>query len=279
MINYALLMKPGILIGNLITMAAGFALGGKGPFDFGLFFAAVFGLGFIMASGCVFNNVFDKSIDQKMKRTQNRPIPSGAISPARAVAIGIGLLLMGNLILAYMTNPLALMAADIGFVIYVIFYTLLKKSTLYGTVIGSMAGAVPPVVGYVAAGSEVDMGAFLLFMVLVFWQMAHFYSIALFHIEEYRAAEIPVLPLVKGIFQTKIHIILYIMAFMGTASLLTFTGYTGYGFLCLVWILGLFWLQLAFQGLQTESNFLWAKKMFRCSLVLITLLSGAIIIF
>ena len=96
MINYYLLMKPGILLGNLITVAAGFLLASKGIWDFQLFFATLLGLAFIMASGCVLNNYIDRHLDKKMARTKNRALVTGRISPTNAILFALVLAALGN---------------------------------------------------------------------------------------------------------------------------------------------------------------------------------------
>lgn len=273
MINYYLLMKPGIIIGNLITVAAGFLLASKGIINPYLFLETLLGLAFIMASACVFNNYIDRNVDKKMKRTKNRALATGQISPQKAISFAIALSIIGSLILFYYTNLLTLFVAAIGFFVYVVLYSLWKCRTVYGTAIGSIAGAVPPVVGYCAVSNNFDLGAFILFSMLVLWQMPHFFSIALFHFDDYSAAEIPVLPIKKGILRTKIHMTLYIFAFILAAVMLTLFNYTGYIYLFVTIAIGLAWLALCMQGFKREDNARWGRTMFRVSLILIIAIS------
>lgn len=269
MINYYLLTKPGIILGNLVTVAAGFLLASKGIIDFWLFFATLMGLTFIMASACVFNNFIDRSIDKKMERTKSRALVTGLISGPNAIAFAIFLGIIGNLILFFYTNVLTVMVAGIGFFVYVILYSIWKSHTIYGTAIGSIAGAVPPVVGYCAVSNHFDIGAFILFMMLVLWQMPHFFSIAMYHFDDYSAAELPVLPVIKGVLRTKIHMLLYILAFIFTASLLVFFNYTGYLYLIVTLFAGLAWLGLCMKGFSRVDDHIWGRDMFRVSLVMI----------
>lgn len=273
MINYYLLTKPGIVLGNLFTVAAGFWLASKGSFDIPLFLMTLLGIGFIMASACVFNNYIDLPLDKKMERTQNRPLVKGLISGRNAVYFGTVLGIIGFLLLAFFTNYLTVFVAAFGFFVYVILYSLWKGHTVYGTAIGSIAGAVPPVIGYCALSNRLDIGAFVLFAMLVLWQMPHFFSIALYHLEDYKAANIPVLPLEKGLFRTKIHMLLYIIAFILTSSLLTFFGYTGYVYLIVTSTISLLWLGLCLAGFRSHNNKLWGGQMFRLSLILIGAIS------
>ena len=110
-------------------------------------------------------------------------------------------------------------------------------------------------------------------MIVALWQMPHFFAIAMFRLEDYAAASIPVLPVKRGIRTTKIHMLLYIVAFMIAALLLTSFGYTGYSYLVVAALLGLAWLWLCIKGFKSENEQLWARNMFRLSLVVITALS------
>lgn len=270
MINYLLLTKPGIILGNLVTLTAGFLLASKGEMLYGLFLATLLGLALIIASACVFNNYIDRQVDQKMQRTKNRPLASGLVSAFHALLFATLLGITGGLILFLYTNLLTLIVASIGFFVYVVLYSLWKCHTIYGTAIGSIAGAIPPVVGYCAVSDRLDTGAFLLFAMLVFWQMPHFFAIALYHFDDYTAANIPVLPIKKGVLRTKIHMTLYIFGFILAATLLTVFHYTGFLYLFVTAILGLTWLGICLKGFKSNGDRLWGRQMFLFSLVLIT---------
>lgn len=269
MINYYLLTKPGIILGNLFTVAAGFLLASKGVIDFWLFFATLIGLVFVMASACVFNNYIDRPVDKKMERTKNRALVTGLISGRNAILFATSLGILGNLILLLYTNILTVCVADLGFLVYVVLYSFWKCRTVYGTAIGSIAGAVPPVVGYCAVSNHFDAGALILFSMMVLWQMPHFFAIALFHYDDYVAAGIPALPIKKGIIRTKIHMVLYIIGFIFAAMMLTFFNYTGYIYLFVAMSIGISWLWLCLAGFKSDNDQLWGRLMFRLSLVLI----------
>jgi protoheme IX farnesyltransferase len=270
MINYYLLTKPGIILGNLITVAAGFLLASKGSMDIELFLATLIGLAFIIASACVFNNYIDRQVDQKMERTKKRALAAGLISGTHAIIFAIALGILGNLILLIYTNLLTVMVAGIGFFVYVVLYSFWKSHTIYGTAIGSIAGAVPPVVGYCAVSNHFDVGALILFTMLVLWQMPHFFAIAMYHFDDYVAANIPVLPVIKGAWITKVHMVFYILGFILTAILLTYFHYTGYLYLTVTITLGLIWLLLCLQGFKSDNDHKWGCLMFQFSLVIIT---------
>lgn len=272
--TYCLLTKPGIILGNVITMAGGFALASRGgSIDFLLFLETVVGLALVIASACVFNNYIDRDVDKKMTRTKNRALVIGLISTQRAVLFAIFLGLSGTLFLALFTNLLTVAIALIGFFVYVVLYSLSKYRSIHGTLVGSIAGAIPPVVGYCAVSNRLDAGALILFTMIVLWQMPHFFAIAIYRLEDYAAASIPVLPAEKGMRTTKIHMMLYIVAFMAASFMLTVFGYTGYAYFIVTAVLGLIWFGLCVQGFSCDDDKPWARKMFIFSLVTIMTLS------
>lgn len=271
--TYYLLTKPGIILGNLITTVSGFALASRGHPDGWLFLATLVGLGCVIASACVFNNYIDRDLDRKMARTKHRALAQGLISGQSAIYFAIILGSIGFTTLILYTNLLSVFVAAIGFIIYVGLYSFWKSRTSYATIVGSISGAIPPVVGYCAVSHQFDVGAALLFMILVLWQMPHFYSIAMYRLADYSAASIPVLPKERGNYVTKVHMLLYIIAFMIATLMLIGFGYTGYAYLITAVVLGLAWLYLCIQGFKSSDDQLWARNMFRLSLVIITLLS------
>lgn len=270
---YYILTKPGIVYSNALTAIAGFFLASKGSFDLWLFLPMLFGISFVIASACVFNNFIDRNIDAKMARTQKRALVNKSIPEFHAVVYGTILGIIGFLLLLAYTNVLTAFIALLGFIFYVIIYGIGKRKTVHGTVIGSISGAIPPVVGYCAVTNNVDLGAFLLFLILVLWQMPHFYAIAIFRSDDYQAASIPVLPLKNGLRQTKIQMFVYTVAFIIAADLLTFFKYTGFTYLIVMTILGISWLVLLIQNFRSEKEKIWARKFFFFSLIIITVFS------
>lgn len=267
--TYYMLTKPGIIFGNLITAVGGFALGSIGRMNYALFLATLFGLGAVIASSCVFNNFIDRNADKKMARTQNRALVKGIVSIPKAVLFAVLLALVGITVLVLWTNTLTVIGAAIGFFFYVIMYSLIKYWTTHATLIGSISGAMPPVIGYCAASNRFDLGAILLFAVLVLWQMPHFFAIAMYRFDDYAAASIPVLPVKKGMHVTKVQMMLYIVIFIVAALMLTFFGYTGYVYGVVSAVFGAAWLLLGFKGFKKTDDKVWAKKMFVFSLVVI----------
>jgi heme o synthase len=276
--EYYLLTKPGIIYSNVFTAIGGFFLAEKGRFDAELFLSMVFGLGFVIASACVINNYIDRRIDSKMTRTKKRALVTKTIPSKHAIVFAVILGILGFSFLLFYTNALSAFIAFVGFFFYVVMYSIWKRRSVYGTLVGSVSGAVPPVVGYCAVVGQIDAAAILLFIILVFWQMPHFYAIAIFRKEEYAAAAIPVLPVKSGIRQTKIQMLIYIFAFVFAASLLSVLHYTGYVYRAVIIALGIFWIGYGIQGMRTTDEIKWARKMFFISLIVIVAFSMLLVI-
>ena len=145
---YYMLTKPGIIFGNIVTTAAGFVLASQGKIDYWMFLMTLVGLAFIIGSAGVFNNYIDRKIDAKMARTMERPLVKGTITVMNALMFGTLLALFGTAVLLKFTNVLTVLVALTGFFVYLVLYTFWKYRSFYGTLVGSIAGAMPPVVGY-----------------------------------------------------------------------------------------------------------------------------------
>jgi protoheme IX farnesyltransferase len=272
--QYLQVTKPGIIFGNLISVVGGFLLASKGSIDYPLFLATLLGVSLVVASGCVFNNYIDRDIDKKMERTKNRVLVRGLIAPSVSLVYATLLGIAGFALLYIAANPLAMWLAVMGFVVYVGVYSLyMKRHSVYGTLIGSLSGAAPPVIGYCAVTNEFDAGALILLAIFSLWQMPHSYAIAIFRFKDYQAANIPVLPVVKGISVAKNHITLYILAFMIATLMLTLGGYAGYKYLIVAAAVSVWWLGMALRGYKAENDSVWARKLFVFSIVAITSLS------
>lgn len=226
----------------------------------------------MVASGCVFNNYLDRSIDQKMSRTKKRAIAVGLVSVPAAISYASILGLIGIILLYSFTNLLTSVLALLGLFVYVVIYGIWKRRSIYGTIVGSISGAIPPVVGYCAVSVNFDLGAIILFLILVFWQMPHFYAIAIYRLKDYTAAGIPVLPAIKGLRSTKLHMLGYIIAFLVTSTSLALFGYAGYFYMIVAVVLSVIWLRMCLHGFSEKNSSFWARQMFRYSLVVITVL-------
>ncbi len=270
---YYQLTKPGVLYGNVLTGAAGFLLAAAGTFDWLLFAAAIGGMTLVIAAACVINNYLDRDIDSVMERTKKRPSVVGAIPPANMVAYGIVLAVAGFATLALWTNPLVVAIGAFGFVTYVWLYgALSKRRSIHGTIVGSISGAMPIAGGYAAVSGTPDVGLALVFLIVFFWQFPEFYSIAIYRRKEYAAAQVPVMPVVKGVRSTAIQIFLYTILYVISTVLLFVYGYVGVTYFVVMAVSGAYWIALAAKGLTTRDHEAWARKMFRFSMIAILLL-------
>ena len=267
---YYALTKPGIIYGNALTAIGGYFLAARGQGNMGGFLAMLIGICLVMASGCVFNNYLDRDIDRLMKRTKNRALVTGEISPRNALIYATILGVMGLGLLGLANNLLSAALGALGLFFYGIVYGIGKRRSEHGTLLGSISGAIPPVVGYAAYAGKLDLGALLLFLILAAWQMPHFYAIAIYRQNDYADAGIPVLPIKRGVLATKIQILVYVIAFAVACWQLQAQGYAGYAYLTVMTILNAAWLVLAIQGFSAPSLIPWAKRLFKFSLIVLT---------
>lgn len=270
--------KPGIIFGNMVTMCGGFFLASHRHFDFWLLITTFIGMALVIACGCVINNIIDSDIDSLMERTKNRVMVNGGLSIRAAILYAILFGFFGFLILFAETNNLTTLIAAIGLFFYVVVYTFVfKRNSVYGTVVGGISGAVPPLVGYCAVTNTFDSGAFSLFMILFLWQMPHFYAIAIYRLNDYSNASIPVLPVEKGIMYTKLNMLVYLIGFVIAAIMPTVLGYAGEVYFFIALTLGVIWLLIGLYGLIAKDDRKWARQMFLFSIILITVLSFSMI--
>jgi protoheme IX farnesyltransferase len=274
---YLQLTKPGIVIGNLIAVTGGFLLASHGSVDWFRGALVALGVSLVVASGCVINNLIDRDIDALMARTRNRPMVTGRVSVALALLYGVVLGVAGVGVLygsAGCFLPVALVL--VGYVVYVGLYSLyMKRNSIHGTLIGSIAGAMPPVVGYCAASGRFDAAALTLLAMYSLWQMPHSYAIAIFRAQDYRAASIPVLPVVRGFAAAKRQMVLYIASFTSVTLMLGVLGYAGKVYMLAALLAGLYWFRLGLAGRTAGNEARWARKVFLASIAVVTVLSVA----
>ncbi len=276
--SYLSITKPGIIIGNLISAAAGFFLAAKSEaVSFSLMLPTLAGVALVIASGCVVNNIFDRDIDIKMARTAKREMVIGSISVDHAFIYALVLLVLGTVTLYQLVNPLATVVVLLGYIFYVFFYTMwYKRTSVYGTLIGSISGAVPPLVGYLAVTNYINIDAVLLFVLFCLWQMPHSYAIAMFRMQDYRDAGIPVLPVKEGISKAHRHMKAYVVAFAVVAFALFALGQASYAYLAVSSLVSFYWLKVTFRSVDDNNYETWAKSVFKISLVAVMSISGVL---
>jgi heme o synthase len=193
---YWALTKPDVSLLVLITTAAGYYMGARGPLNWWHMLQTVMGTGLIAAGTAALNHYIERESDRYMRRTAGRPLPTGALQPREALSFGVALSVGGALYLYFTVGWLAALVGSAACVSYLVAYTPLKKRTVWATFVGAFPGAVPPVIGWVAASGALDTGALLLFAILFLWQFPHFHAISWMYREDYARAGILMLPVV-----------------------------------------------------------------------------------
>ena len=273
-------VKIGIVNSNLITTFTGLWLAlhftGKGFLsNLHIVFFALIGSALVIAGSCALNNFIDRDIDHLMERTKNRPTVSGSVEPKRVLWFGILLVAVGTISLL-MTTVTAAIIGLVGVVTYVFLYTMWsKRSNTFNTVIGSISGAVPPVIGWTAVDDSFHIVPIILFLLMFLWQPPHFLALAMKRCEEYRAAGIPMLPVVHGFEVTKRQIVIWIVALLPLPFYLFSLGVP---FLVIATLLNVGWLALGLAGFKMKDDMKWAKWMFIYSLNYLTILFVTMVI-
>ncbi|GIO22331.1 heme o synthase [Oceanobacillus sp. J11TS1] len=275
------LIKIGIVNSNLITTITGFlvaiALTNSSFSDhWGTFLFTIFGSAFVIAGGCIINNWYDVDIDPKMSRTKTRPTVTGFFSLRTILAIGIIVSVFG-LVLLMFTTWYAMLFAFVGWFCYVVLYTIWsKRRYTLNTAIGSLSGAMPPLIGWAAVDPSFHVVPFVMFLIMFIWQTPHFLALAMKKKEEYKAAGVPMLPVVQGMEMTKRQIVVYITCLLPLPVFLLPT--MGLTFTIVATILNIAWLVIGFAGLFTEKDMKWANLVFIFSLNYLTILFPLMII-
>ncbi|RIV26665.1 protoheme IX farnesyltransferase [Alicyclobacillaceae bacterium I2511] len=274
------LIKPEITFANLMAAAAGLWVGAHGRPDLWSAVFTLLGSALVVGGGAALNNFVDRDIDDKMQRTQNRPLVAGRLEPHVALRLGIGLSVSGLTVLLFLVNFTAAACAFAGLVVYSYFYTVwLKRTTSLNTVLGGISGALPPLIGYAGGnGGHLGWTAWSLFLIFLLWQPPHFFPLAMKRVEEYRAAGIPMLPVVRGFAVTKWHILFYTVLILPVSFLPYVLHAENLIYLVVSMVLGLGFLAKALQGLFAKDDVVWAKGMFSYSLIYLTTLCIAFVV-
>jgi len=225
---YVALTKPDVSFLVLITTAAGYYMGVRGPVSWLRMSHVIFGTLLIAAGTAALNHYLERESDRYMRRTASRPLPSGVLQPGRALAFGVALAMAGAVDLYLAAGLLASGLGVLTCLSYLLAYTPLKKRTVWATFVGAFPGAVPPLIGWAAATGSLDRGAWLLFGILFLWQFPHFYAISWMYREDYARAGILMLPVVdrEGT-RTFRQIILYATSLVGVSLLPAVLGLAG----------------------------------------------------
>ncbi|MCR6107203.1 protoheme IX farnesyltransferase [Salipaludibacillus agaradhaerens] len=272
--EYLAISKTGIVMSNLITTFAGLYLAayytgtslGSDPLTALL---TLVGAALIMAGGCALNNYIDRDIDYKMERTRERPSVNGQLTGRQTLTYGLSVSLIGAAFLA-LTTPMSAVIGVAGLIIYVVLYSMwTKRTTTLNTIVGSFAGAVPPLIGWAAIDPGLHPYAWSMFLIMFIWQPPHFLALAMKRADEYKAAGIPMLPVVAGFAVTKRQIVWYVAALLPVSLLVSDFGVIYTIAAC---VLGGGWLILGLAGFRMKDDLKWARQMFVFSLNYLTIL-------
>ena len=271
--DYVTLTKPRIMSLLLVTGACGMVVGARGLPPAGRFGVTMLGLALACGGASALNHLLDRDIDRLMgSRTDGRPVAAGRMSPPRALEFGLALSACSFVLLASAVNVLTAVLALVGNAFYVVVYTgFLKRRGPRNIVLGGVAGAVPPLVGYAAATGNLGLAAVWLFLIVFLWTPPHFWALALLLRDHYAAANVPMLPVVRGDTVTIRRILGYTVALVAFTAAPFFAGTFGWVYLAGALALGAIFLALAWR-LRTGAERRRAALVFHYSLLYLALL-------
>jgi protoheme IX farnesyltransferase len=240
---YSELTKPRITFLVVLTAAAGFCMASAAGIDYVRLLNMAIGIALLSSGISTLNQYLERNLDGLMRRTQDRPLPSGKLLPMEAAIFGTSLSVIATAYLAILINPLSALLGLVTLVSYLFVYTPLKPKTTLSTVLGAFPGAMPPFIGWVAARGEITIDAWILFAILFLWQFPHFLAIARMYRDDYARAGIKMLPVVESDGRvTGQQIISYTLLLVPVSLLPVVTGLAGSVYMVGATILGLAFL-------------------------------------
>ncbi|WP_367394386.1 heme o synthase [Pseudomonas sp. X4] len=244
--DYLELTKPKVVVLMLITSLAGMFLATRAGVSWSVLLFGNLGIGLCAGGAAVVNHVVDRRIDALMARTHKRPLAQGRVEPLPALLFALALALLGMALLLVFTNALTAWLTLASLLGYAVLYTgFLKRATPQNIVIGGLAGAAPPLLGWVAVSGHVSAEPLLLVLIIFAWTPPHFWALAIHRKEEYAKADIPMLPVTHGERYTKLHILLYTLVLLAVSLLPYAIHMSGPLYLACALVLGLRFLQWA----------------------------------
>jgi protoheme IX farnesyltransferase len=258
----------------LLTTLVGFYMGWRGPMEYGLMVQAILGTALVASGAAALNQLMERDFDARMRRTQDRPLPSGRLQPGTVLIIGVVTSAVGLAWLAVSVNWLTAVLGAFSLGLYLFVYTPLKRVSWMNTLVGAIPGALPPLMGWTAARGSVSAEGLGLFAILAFWQMPHFMAIAWMYRDEYDRAGFKMLPSVDvDGHRTGMHAVSHAIALLAVSLSPFAFGLTGTFYLAGALGLGtLFaWLAVRFSGELTLSR---ARQLFYMSIIYLPVLLG-----
>jgi protoheme IX farnesyltransferase len=264
--DYFLLMKPRVMSLVVFTGFSGLWLAPCAIHPF-IGFVAVLCLALGAGSAGVINMWYDRDIDSLMKRTQTRPIIRGSIEPDEALSFGVITAFFSVFFMALCINLLTAFLLLFTIFYYIFIYTMwLKRSSIQNIVIGGVAGALPPIIGWAAASNEISLQSFILFLIIFAWTPPHSWALALFYNEDYKNALIPMMPTSKGALYTKKQILLYSIILVLTSGIPFFLEMSNLTYLVIAGLLGVIFLYYSISLFRDNTANKQAKTLFAYSI-------------
>jgi len=272
------LVKARLTLLVLLTTAVGFYLGAEGPINFAALLHAVFGTAAAAAGAAALNQWWEHKLDAMMQRTRSRPVPAGRMRPQVALVLGATLSIFGVAYLAFVCNALSAALAAITIIIYIFAYTPLKRISTFNTALGAVPGALPPMIGWAAARGTLNAGAWMLFAILFFWQLPHFFAIAWMYRDDYARAGFQ---MISGDDQSgersASQSVFFCMILFVVAGLPAFLGIATVFYLLAELVLGAVFVAVAMRFLKTRARS-DARRLFITSIIYLPLLLGALVL-
>ncbi len=269
---YAELTKPRITFLIVLTAAAGFALASPGRVNYAALLSAMVGIALLSSGIATLNQYIERDLDALMRRTADRPLPTGKLMPWEALLFGSGLTILAEVYLAVMVNPLSAVLGLTVIAGYLFAYTPLKTRTTLSTMVGAFPGAVPPLIGWAAARGSIGIEAWVLFAILFLWQFPHFLAIAWMYREDYGRAGILMLPVVEPDGRvTAQQIVVYTILLLPVSLLPTVLGISGKVYLYGAIVLGLLFLYSSVRAALSKSR-QEARRLLLASVIYLPLL-------
>lgn len=275
--DLASLVKPNVTLLVLITTAGGLWLA-PGALSWSRLLATLAGTVLIVAAANALNCYLERESDKFMARTKDRPLPAGRMQPKVALWLGAALALASVPMLTVLVNPVTGILAAIALVSYVWVYTPMKRESPHAVIVGSVPGAMPPLMGWTAVTGSIELPGLVLFGILFIWQIPHFIAISMYRQQEYTRAGIPTVPEVHGTVTARWHMIGWSALLLPVSLALVPFGIAGWIYLAISGLLGVGLLGLAIRGLGTATPKAWARKYFLFTLAYLTLLFAALLV-
>ncbi len=276
--DYLELCKPKVVALMVFTAIVGMLLADPGNVSIATLIYATVGIGLVASSAAAINHVADTRIDAAMDRTKLRPLPSGALSKSSVLSFAAVIGLMGMAVLIIKINVLTALLTFASLVGYAVIYTMyLKRATPQNIVIGGLAGATPPLLGWTAVTGQIEADGLLLLLIIFTWTPPHFWALALYRKDEYAKVDIPMLPVTHGDDYTRLQITLYTILMSVITVLPFFTGMSGWLYLTCVLVLNAIFLYYAI-SLQITKNRTKAINTFVYSIIYLMVLFAVLLI-